>query len=136
MVTWYGVSAPICGPDGAVEYWHIGATAMRLRMVVPRMLRGVNSVGTFASDLSGVPGLIRCRGVKNGKSGTPTLCVVGAILVKANAIATRSNCLLSYALGESKLAGGDRNGYAGLDTALVLPTLPWHRSRLTWSSGH
>lgn len=55
------------GPEDAVLYWHMGATRMRLRSVVPRMVRGVKSVGVVPSCLvfgAGVPGEIKCFGVK------------------------------------------------------------------------
>jgi hypothetical protein len=49
---------------GAVEYWHIGETIMRLRRVTLRIWRGVNSVGVFEESSFGVPGECKCCGVK------------------------------------------------------------------------
>lgn len=52
------------GPEGAVEYWHIGATMMRLRRTTSRIFKGVKRVGVLGEAWYGVPGLVSWRGVK------------------------------------------------------------------------
>ncbi len=58
------VNAPVCGPEGAVLYWHIGATKMRFRKVAERILSGRKSVGVEAESFTGAPGESAWAGVK------------------------------------------------------------------------
>jgi hypothetical protein len=52
-----------------VEYWHMGATMMRLRSVTSRIFSGVKRVGVlvlaevFVEGGKGAPGVLRWAGV-------------------------------------------------------------------------
>lgn len=52
-----------------------------LRSSVPRIWRGLKSVGRGLSVFWGVPGDRTCWGVKYGRSGTPTLSSAGGAIV-------------------------------------------------------
>lgn len=71
------------GPEAAVLYWHIGATMMRLRRVVLRIVKGWKRVGGEEFDFSSwtmVPGDDMCWGVKYSRPGTPRLRSCGAMM--------------------------------------------------------
>jgi hypothetical protein len=59
------VRAPTSGPVAAELNWHIGATRIRFRSVLPRIVSGLKSVG-IGSPLAAiaVPGEMACWGVK------------------------------------------------------------------------
>lgn len=65
----------------------MGATRMRLRRVVPRIVRGWKSFGVGVVVDAGVPGEVMCWGVKYSRSGTPTLSSGGGAILTMSASA-------------------------------------------------